>query len=723
MSTDIAKGKRADRGLHPYVLYLRERYPDYGKWAEQQGVPVVSGHHLEDCRTEPLQPWPAKGGQGILINLSDQAVDDAYLIEIEPGGSLQPERHLYEELMFVVSGSGSAAVWNDDGQRVQFEWQPGSLFGMPINAHHQLFNGNGQKPARLLGVTSAPLAINLFHNLDFVFNCSFAFDDRFDGRADYFGGEKTFRDEVLSGLWETNFVPDVRQMELRDQADRGKGQTIFLALAASTMKVHLARFPTGTYKKAHAHGPGAHIYVLDGEGYTLMWKPGGERQRFDWHEGSLISPPNGWYHQHFNTGDRAAHYLALHRPQVIYNKHGSNQIEYEDEDPAIRREYEAELARRGIALQMGARGTKEAKRAAGKSKASREERAGVHPYVTYLKNRHYSYQKFQEEEGIPVVKGYAVEDVSAVELKPWARMGGRGSFINLSEQEMDDAYVVEIEPGGNLEPQGNLFEEIVYVTRGRGATKIWQPGCDAIHFEWQQGSLFTIPLNARYQHFNGSGDEPATLLAVTSAPLMINLFHSRKFIFDCPYVFSDRFEGTYEELMRDPRFLAEVPGGLFEANFIPDVGRVAMNEWSERGFALKHVYIALAANVMKVHLAEFAVGTYKKAHMHGPGAHILILNGTGYSLMWKPGDQPQRFDWKPGSFISPPGGWYHQHFNTGPIPVFHLAFHRPQSIHSTTARDQLEYEDEDPAVRQLFEAELRRNGAESRMPPVMRQSA
>src|SRR5581483_6108384 len=187
MSTDIAKGKRADRGLHPYVLYLRERYPDYGKWAEQQGVPVVSGHHLEDCRTEPLQPWPAKGGQGILINLSDQAVDDAYLIEIEPGGSLQPERHLYEELMFVVSGSGSAAVWNDDGQRVQFEWQPGSLFGMPINAHHQLFNGNGQKPARLLGVASAPLSLYLSRNLVLMFTCSFAFDDRFDGRADYFG--------------------------------------------------------------------------------------------------------------------------------------------------------------------------------------------------------------------------------------------------------------------------------------------------------------------------------------------------------------------------------------------------------------------------------------------------------------------------------------------------------------------------------------------------------
>src|SRR5438445_79750 len=238
-----AETRRGRGGLHPYVAYLKDRYPDYGKWSQQQEVPVISGHHVEDCRTLPLRPWPAKGGSGVLINLSNQSLDDAYVMEIEPGGSLVPERHLYEELMFVISGRGSTSVWQEGGEKVHFEWQPGSLFGIPVNAHHQHFNGEGSAPARLLGVSSAPLIINLFHNLDAVFNSPFPFSDRFDGRSNFFDGEKVFRDEVKSGLWETNFVPDVRQFELRDAEDRGRGQSIFLALAASTMKVHLAHFP------------------------------------------------------------------------------------------------------------------------------------------------------------------------------------------------------------------------------------------------------------------------------------------------------------------------------------------------------------------------------------------------------------------------------------------------------------------------------------------------
>ena len=58
-----------------------------------------------------------------------------------------------------------------------------------------------------------------------------------------------------------------------------------------------------------------------------------------------------------------------------------------------------------------------------------------------------------------------------------------------------------------------------------------------------EGSLFAIPLNASYQHFNASGTEPARYIAVTNAPPMMRLFRNQEFIFDSPVGFKDRFGG------------------------------------------------------------------------------------------------------------------------------------------------------------------------------------
>jgi hypothetical protein len=96
-----------------------------------------------------------------------------------------------------------------------------------------------------------------------------------------------------------------------------------------------------------------------------MWPEGGERIRIDWQVGSALVPPDRWFHQHFNTGTRPARYLALRRggparfqartlkgATEISVKLGGNQIEYEDEDPMIRRIFEETLARNGVKSKM-----------------------------------------------------------------------------------------------------------------------------------------------------------------------------------------------------------------------------------------------------------------------------------------------------------------------------------------------------------------------------------
>ncbi len=336
----------------------------YQKWVETEGIPVIRDFFLKDIRQVALEPWKRKGGLGVYLNLIGTGeANDAYICEIPPGKSLNPERHLFEEMIFVVSGSGATSVWLESGKKQMFEWQAGSLFAPPLNCWYQLFNGSGSEPARILAVTSAPVVMNMFHNIDFVFNNNFEFTDRFSGEEEYFSA----RGKAYPGrVWDTNFVPDVRAIGLQEWKERGAGgKNIMLELSENTLCGHISEFQVGTYKKAHRHGPGAHVIIIAGKGYSLMWPEGSPMEKFEWEEGSIVVPPDNWFHQHFNTGNTPARYLALRWGSKKYRgvrkaygvdedvKKGGSQIEYHDEDARIHREFEAALAQSGTRCAMG----------------------------------------------------------------------------------------------------------------------------------------------------------------------------------------------------------------------------------------------------------------------------------------------------------------------------------------------------------------------------------
>jgi mannose-6-phosphate isomerase-like protein (cupin superfamily) len=334
----------------------------YKEWLKREGIPVIEDYYIKDVKTQKLEPWKRKGGLGVYLNLiGTEDTNDSYICEIPPGKSLNVQRHLFEEMIYIVSGNGATSVWMEEGKKQTFEWQAGSLFAIPLNTWHQHFNGSGVRPARYLAVTDAPLVMNLFHNEDFIFNNNFDFRDRFGAGDDYFSGKG--RAFGTRG-WDTNLIPDLRKMELPEWKERGAGgRNSFFEFAENTMCAHLSEFPLGTYKKAHRHGPGAHVIIVKGEGYTLMWPEGSPMQRFDWHEGSVIVPPDKWFHQHFNTGKEEAVYLAIRwwskkhmmmkAPLPDKNlKEGGDQIEYQDEDPIVRKMFEEALAKEGIESKM-----------------------------------------------------------------------------------------------------------------------------------------------------------------------------------------------------------------------------------------------------------------------------------------------------------------------------------------------------------------------------------
>lgn len=342
--------------------FATEKESPYTRWVASEGLDIISGTYVEDLNTVELKPWARRGGRGVFINHdASRTTNDCYVAEIPAGGKFAPQRQLFEEMIMILDGQGSTTVWNDAGDKVSFEWGPGALFAIPLNTWHQHFNGSGSNTVRFVSVTNMPPIVNLFEEMDFLYNTEYDFKSRFNGEPDYFAP----KDEMNGLRLETNFVQDAVNLPLIEAKERGAGGGhIRFNLAKSSMNAHISQFPVGTYKKAHAHGPGAHVIILAGEGYSLMWPEGEEPKRYDWKPGTLITPPNMWFHQHFNTGTTPARYLAFKYEGVAFRnaqgvpkawiskRIGGHQIDYADESREVRTMFAEALAKNGLTSNM-----------------------------------------------------------------------------------------------------------------------------------------------------------------------------------------------------------------------------------------------------------------------------------------------------------------------------------------------------------------------------------
>jgi mannose-6-phosphate isomerase-like protein (cupin superfamily) len=355
-----------------------KRINTYENWLEKEGLPVIRDYSIANVMDVALKPWDRKGGLGTYINLKgSEGVIDAYLCEIPPGKSLAPQRHFYDELIYILSGYGASSVWVEGSAKQNFEWHEGSLFCPPLNTWHQHFNGQSDKPVRYLGITKAPLFMNLFHDIEFVFNNNYIFKSRYSGEEGAFSqGKVIVTDDSFANpkIWESNFIPDCNTFQLAADSKRGGLSTnAHFELGNGILSAHISDFPGGTYLKAHHHGPGAHLLVLSGQGYELMWPlasgmraEGVERIKIDLKQGSIFSPPSAYFHQHFSTGKEPMRVLAVHgtrslkyemdKTEIAWArksiKEGGHQVEYQDEDPEIRRLFKEEIAKTGAPFRM-----------------------------------------------------------------------------------------------------------------------------------------------------------------------------------------------------------------------------------------------------------------------------------------------------------------------------------------------------------------------------------
>src|ERR1700730_15162043 len=189
--------------------FATEKETPYVRWVRGEGLDIISAQYVANLRTVELKPWPRRGARGVYINHdASRFSNDCYVCEIPAGGKLSPQRQLHEEMILILGGRGSTSVWNDAGKRITFEWKAGAIFAVPLNAWHQHFNGSGQEGVRYVAVSNSPSVINMYDDINFVFNM---------------GAYFTAKAEQKGFLLVTNFVADAVNLPLISAKERGAG--------------------------------------------------------------------------------------------------------------------------------------------------------------------------------------------------------------------------------------------------------------------------------------------------------------------------------------------------------------------------------------------------------------------------------------------------------------------------------------------------------------------
>lgn len=381
-----------------------------------------------------------------------------------------------------------------------------------------------------------------------------------------------------------------------------------------------------------------------------------------------------------------------------------------------------------------------------------EPKAGQNAGLGKFQQPKMPYDKFMEDEGVPCYRHIGVHRVQDLPMAPWKRLGGKGTYIQLYGTEgLWGMYVVEVPSGGALNVERHLYEKQVLVVEGRGSTEVWNEGqAKKQTFEWQRGSMFSIPLNVHHRFVNAT-NSPALLLCGTSAPNVMNLLDNPDFIFNCPYNFSERYSGAEDFFKPSEDILPDPVRGLAQrrTNFIPDVINCELPLDNRRSPGYRRIEPYMAGQRFYCWVGQHENGRYSKAHKHASAAVLICVKGKGYSYTWPEGlgmhpwkdgksDKVLRQDYEPVGMISAApmsGDWFHQHFGISKEPLRLTAWFGPNNargrkpglpgtmlldagaIDLKKGGNAIPYYDEDPYIRQEYEASLLNEGTKTRMEP------
>ncbi len=347
------------------------------------------------------------------------------------------------------------------------------------------------------------------------------------------------------------------------------------------------------------------------------------------------------------------------------------------------------------------------------------------PAIRDRRDARLPYDEWVESIGVPIHRGYFIEDARNIEVGPWEERECNAAFIQLAGmQGTAEARITEIPPGGTTAPMKFALDEAVYVLGGQGLTTVWAEGVPKKTFEWGPRSLFQLPRGTYRQYSNARGDRPARLVHNNHLPVAMSINADPDFYFNNKYEKPELLEAVEGELYSiATRADGAGRGATWFGNFFTDLAAWdGLVPHRQRGGGGHVVDISFPSSQLGGHMSVFPTGTYKKGHKHGPGVVIIIPAGEGYSIMWPEGEEKIIVPWHEASMFVPPNQWFHQHFNVSVTPARYLALSpiRQLSGNALEGEDrplaQIEYPDEEPWIRTKYEEEVEKRGLKSLMP-------
>jgi quercetin dioxygenase-like cupin family protein len=364
------------------------RQTRYRQFITAEQVPVYEGIiGVHDVRELDLGPWQRLGGNGAYLYLDGiDGIKGMFVLEVPAQVALEPERHLYHAIYYVVEGRGTTETWVDESHKQITEWGPGSLFYLPPNVHHRIVNATNER-VLIIAATNAPPVFNVLRDENFIFNNEYIFSEHYrDDRDFYKYDEKVYAVPFNKRAQaRTNFYPDIVHSELPLDNQRAPGFRRIQPAWSGFEDDYcgfIAQYPQGRYSRAHYHDAGAVLVCLRGRGYTYNWpveygptpwKDGNaDKVRvLDYVAGGLVAAAPGggtWFHQHFGVAEepfRVINFWGGPGPMTYIGfeaatgaatnlniSQGGHSIGYAVEDPFVREQFQRELDGVGLTNTM-----------------------------------------------------------------------------------------------------------------------------------------------------------------------------------------------------------------------------------------------------------------------------------------------------------------------------------------------------------------------------------